>query len=206
MGYAVAVTRKEPDLAVDMMLNLPRYLGLWATTNLLTREVLERDPECVVVVTGGDDVFPDGSKPADEIAAEFVDHFRGTLGVMQPTGGRPWSKGLDQRGRSVVERCAWSPWMGREWCHRAYRGLGPTWEGFWHYFGDAFLQLTAERLDLFWQRRDVCQEHLTWKTHEGGVRPMHLLRANDTWKRDKELFDAISDPEWPGAALLGKAA
>jgi hypothetical protein len=152
-------------------------------------------------VTGGDDVFPDPRKRAEEIEAEFIEHFHGTLGVMQPVGGKPWSPKLDAGGRNVVQRCAWSPWLGREWCKRSFGGQGPEWSEFWHYQGDAYLQIVAERLGLFWQRWDLSQEHENWKVVQRH-RPDFLQRAKVKNDDDVVLMAKLIANGLPGSGLL----
>ena len=192
MGYAVAATRKEPDLRVDHMLCLPKYPGLWVGTNELARAVLAADPECEIFVTGGDDVYPDQTQRADEIADEFIAHFGGTLGVMQPTGDRlPWSP----------LHCCWAPWLGREWCRRAFLGRGPAEPSFWHYYGDYYLRLAAERLGLLWVRPDLTQEHRKWRKVTRR-RPEHLVRSKQMWQTDKDLCHVLVSSGFIGADLL----
>ena len=194
IGCKLAATRKDPvdrdRLVLDLCVSLPKYEGYYRHINLLAEEILERDPTCNIVVTGGDDCFPDPDKPASEVEEEFVEHFGGTLGVMQPTGGNPWSKGLID-GRRIQERIAWAPWLGRAWCRRAFMGKGPMPEfGWWHFFGDEACQRTAERLGLFWHRPDIKQEHYNWKVVGRGVRPEFLNEAQSRWDADKAAHAA----------------
>lgn len=191
MGYAVAATRKEPDLDLDRLLCLPKYPGLWCATNHLARVILEDDPECEVVVTGGDDVFPDPSKRAEEIADEFAAYFNGTLGVMQPVKDQPNGHG----GR------AWSPWLGREWCERAFEGRGATEPAFWHYFGDAYLYDVTHLLGRLWARNDVKHRHLNWKELRV-ARPAHLAKSKDMWQADHDLYHQLRAAGYPGSGLL----
>jgi len=208
IGCRLAATRKDPAdgqrLGLDLCLSLSEYPGYYAANNLLAREVLRRDPECTIVAVGGDDVFADPGHMAADVEREFIEHFGSTLGVMQPVGdvpgSVPWSKGIID-GLPVQWRIAWAPWLGREWCRRAYMGAGPFHSEFWHYFGDQHLQETAQRLGLFWQRADVHQDHRTWKTTGDGKRPMHLEKSQTLWDRDKAVYDRIKSPDWPGAAL-----
>jgi hypothetical protein len=191
MGYGVASIRDQADLDLDFLLTLPEWRGVWTATNTLAAHVLEQDPECQVVVAAGDDVWPDHTKRADEIAGEFVEHFHGTLGVMQPG-----PLNID----ATHKRLCWSPWLGREWCRRAFCGVGPTEPRFFHYFGDAYLQLVAERLGLLWECRHLAHDHRNWKVLKSG-RPLHLLEAANRWGRDKYLFNRLVAEGFPGAGL-----
>jgi hypothetical protein len=191
MGYATAATRKRPDLNVDRLACLPEYPGLWVATNYLAKLVLDEDPECQIVVTGGDDVWPDTTKRADQIADEFVAHFRGTLGVMQPTKDLP-------PGHSGL---AWSPWFGREWCRRAFGGRGPAEPAFWHYYGDLAIAQAAWRHDVWWERPDLKHTHRNWKELRV-PRPPHLAEARDRWQADKDLYTRLAAAGFPNTGLM----
>lgn len=156
-GYKVAVLRQGGKLDVDLDLPTDRYWGWAASINLLTREILSMDTDCQWVVTGGDDIEPDLAHSPDEIAAQLTSYFGGTFGVCQPTGDR-WSWG----GGPIIERIAGSPWLGREWCERAYSGNGPLYDGYLHCFSDEELQQVAIRLGVFWQRPDLIHLHQHW--------------------------------------------
>lgn len=212
IGCKVAATRKDPAdcqrLGLDLCVSLPKYLGWPTHCNLLAKQIVnEIDPECTIVAAGGDDCYPDPNFPAERVEREFIEHFGGTLGVMQPTGGEPWSAGIID-GRRVQERIAWAPWMGREWIKRAYMGAGPMWPEYHHFYADEHLQLTAERLGLFWQRPDIAEEHLNWKANRQPptFRPPHLKEAATLWPHDKDIFERTKRPDWPGAALLPESA
>jgi len=195
MGYGVASIRDHPDLDLDFLLTLSEWRGVWTATNILAAHVLEQDPECQVIVAAGDDVWPDHAKRADEIADEFVEHFHGTLGVMQPVAAVI-------RGH---KRLCWSPWLGREWCQRAFLGLGPTERRFFHYFGDSYLYLVAERLGLLWECRHLAHDHRNWKVLKT-ARPPHLLQAANRWGRDRQLFDWLVAAGFPGSGLASLSA
>lgn len=197
IGCKLAATRKDPDNRLDMCISLPRYLGLYKHCNILAKRIMEVDPSFTIMVTGGDDIFADPAFTADQLEAEFIAHFGGTLGVMQPTG-LAWNNEVID-GRETQERIAWGPWLGREWCERAYMGKGPYWDEPMHFFGDELLQLTAERLGLYWQRRDIMQEH---RQPQGASMPEFRLQANRWWDDDKALFARVNHPDWPGAQLL----
>ncbi len=189
-GYRVAVARERDDLLKDIVdLHLqPPYQGYQRTVNMLCRSILSRYPSVEVVVTGGDDVFPDRSKDAQLIAREFVEHFGGTLGVMQPTGHSDWSV--------KARRIAWSPWLGREWCERAYDGRGPFPEGYHHLRADIELCEVAKRLGVWWERPDLAQRH-----ERHAFASPHLTHVAAHAQADAALFDARRTAGYPGSGL-----
>jgi hypothetical protein len=190
MGFAVAATRKLPDLRLDMLLCLPTYSGLWNHTNILAKQIIDDDPECQVIASGGDDCWPDPTKRADEIVDEFVEHFGGTLGVMVTKGPTPGH-----------DRCAWAPFLGREWCERAFEGRGPTEPAFWHNFGDAYLYEVAERLGLLWERNDLEVAHHKWNLQSPRQRPPHLLVPRAMWAADNARYQQLVADSYPGSEL-----
>lgn len=200
IGCKTAATRKECDgdqIGLDLTICLPEYRGMYRHDNLLAKAIMVADPNFTIMVTGGDDIMADPNFPAAQLEAEFIEHFGGTLGVMQPTGLAWDTEVID--GRETQERIAWGPWIGREWCERAYMGKGAYWDEPWHFFGDELLQITAERFGLFWQRRDIMQEH---RQARGPATPDFRVRANRWWDTDKALFERVRHPDWPGAQLL----
>jgi hypothetical protein len=151
------------------------YPGYALAVNELCKLVLENDPDCSFCVTGGDDVLPDTSKTPEEIALELIVHFRGTFGVMQPIGG----------GHGIETICG-SPWMGRDFCERAYGGNGPLWHEYTHNFVDNELQDVAKRLGALWQRPDLTHQHNNWMWTTG-VRPKFLDAAYSRFHWDKAM-------------------
>ena len=83
-GYRIALLqdriRFEAD--ADAVLTRNSYPGWAASVNTLFREAVPRS--CPVIVAGGDDMLPDPTKRAGDIAEEFLDYFGGDFGVMQP--------------------------------------------------------------------------------------------------------------------------
>jgi hypothetical protein len=162
-GYKIAVLRQGDMLGwPDIEHATPRYLGWAASINLLTAVILKNDPEADWIVTGGDDYLPSKVNPLI-IGAECSEHFGGTFGVMQPTGdrwGEKWPQLPEWGGRkAVLDRVAGSPWLGREWCQRAYQGDGPMCASHFHCYADEELAVVAERLGVYWRRQDLTQYH-----------------------------------------------
>jgi len=177
------------------------YPGYAKATNALIRDRLEV-PNARWFVIGGDDVFPDTTKRADEIAQECEQYFvglhagrdlvqhgkyrardeaerLGTFGVMQPTGDR-WGdseQSRDQYGENrgaYIDRIAGSAWIGREFALRINGGNGPLWPEYFHMFPDEELQCVAEKLGVFWQRPDLTQIHQHWARGDNRTRAEHM--------------------------------
>ena len=113
-----------------------------------------------------------------------------TFGVMQPTGD-PWA---DHQGR-IIERIAGSPWLGREWCKRAYGGKGPLWPEFYHCFADEHLQNVAIKLGIFWQRPDLTHYHDNWARKRGDILDMpeflRIANSSEHWRESKTIFERL---------------
>ena len=141
MGYRVAIAVEDQrTLGADWVLLQPTYPGYANSVNRLATIILKNDPECVAIVAAGDDMLPDPSRKADEIADSLIARFGSTLFVLQPTGDR-WA--LEEGKPPQSERVAGSPWLGREWCRRANMGRGPLWPEFFHTWADNFLAETC---------------------------------------------------------------
>lgn len=215
MGYRIALWRESMDLPygiVDYLRAEPEYPGYAAATNRLIADVPQVNAQWAVI--GGDDVFPDTTKRADEIAAECEGYFRNkhtsvdlrTFGVMQPTGDR-WHEGRGGFKNAPIDRVAGSAWIGREFALRTYGGNGPLWPGYFHNFVDEELQCVAEKLGVFWQRRDLTQKHLNWARGETDQElvdaeriPEFLTRANspEEWDAAKRMFNERKQRGFPG--------
>jgi hypothetical protein len=170
------------------------YPGYGLSINRLSRLVLDLDPSCDWIVTGGDDTLPDPNHTADEIAAQCSMHFYSAIECAYPPSRPSWSEipipspggsgkdapswkrwstfGVmqptgDRFAGGCIERIAGSPWLGREYCLRANQGKGPFWPEFTHMFGDEALKRTAEKLGVYWARPDLTHFH------------NHLMRASD---------------------------
>jgi hypothetical protein len=225
-GYRTAVLREPKDGLTNAIVQLSTsaYQGWPRSVNLLVGYVCASASDADWFVSGGDDYWPDPNKTADEIAAECKDYFATRLpgevnykgggydplfGVMQPTGDR-WGelRAFDAHGQGLMEatidRIAGSPWMGREFCRRMYSGAGPLYNGYFHNFADEELQCVAQKLGVFWQRRDLTQEHRHWARPRGDWRdaPEWARKINhpleSDWMRSKALFAARKAAGFPG--------
>lgn len=190
-GYKIALWRDTADGApICDLLMTGKYPGYAQAVNALAAEVLARDKHCDWIITGGDDTEPDPNHTPEQIADECRAHFKGTFGVMQPTGDR-WADGS-------IDRIAGSPWMGREWCERANGGRGPLWPEFLHMFVDQALQETAQRCGAFWQRRDVTHMHKHFMRTGEAVNliippPDHLVKWNSPthWQEMEAIYTRL---------------
>lgn len=218
-GYRVALLRTQPDpvdcpIAADYEIIAP-YQGYAAACNRIIKEIMERDPDAEWFVTGGDDTFPDQWKTASEIAAECRAYFGAqllgfglnTFGVMQPTGDR-WGQneiGPWPRGSAYIDRVCGSPWLGREFCQRAYGGRGPYWEEYQHMFLDEELQNVALKLGILWQRPDLTHFHAHWgRDGNAAAMPSFLAPVNtqEHWTKSKAIFERRRAGGFPGHEVI----
>jgi hypothetical protein len=212
-GYRIGLWR-DPGTEEHFQecLIIRKYQGYAHAVNALVNTVLEVDPECSWIVTGGDDTTPDPNHTAQEIAEQLAAHFGGTFGCCQPiaddwghdrnahayspnTAGRciQCGQGKDAARHmtgSYISRVAGSPWMGREFCQRINQGTGPLHEGYFHCGSDEELQAIAIKYGCFLQRPDLLHNHLHWGRAKPGEAMGHQSDMPDFLKR------ANSAAEW----------
>ncbi len=207
-GYKIALWRDDlvlegkriPFENTADMVYFGQYLGYAESVNFLASKVMQVEPICDWIVTGGDDTLPDPNHMAEEIAGECTLHFAqykdgrylpgATFGVMQPTG--------DRFAGGCIDRIAGSPWLGREWCLRANGGRGPFWPEFTHMFGDECLKRTAEKLGVYWARPDLVHKHNHFQRRDDAIDapavgrpiPPHLVKWNTRahWDEMQAIF------------------
>ena len=193
MGYSTAVLIDGPLRKIrnaDLTVHVEKYAGYGASVNTLCARIGDAD----FVVTGGHDVLPDPKRRAREIADECLEHFHGTLGIMQPTG--------DDFGALADKSAAVSPWIGREFRQRAYGGKGPYWEAYHHFYDDSELSAVATLLNCMWWRDDVNQLHEHWTRRQNAVRPEHLEKVQNLPFVNKPLFEQRRAAGFPGHELI----
>lgn len=217
LGYKIALLRQGEPVECDLLIPTGEYLGWARSTNILAKEVLRRDADCWWCVGGGDDYFPDPDFGACQLSNQFIVHFQneesakrtygGSFSVVQPTGDR-WGDSESSRlefGQdrgAQIDRICGSPWMGREWCHRAYMGIGPMWPGYHHLYADEELHEVAKKLGVLWQRRDLTQYHNHpcrtegYKVYQKG----HLapLYSPEAWATERAHFEDRKRKGFPG--------
>jgi hypothetical protein len=149
MGYRVAVLQNREKAAVpaDRVVWVDRYPGWAASINQLCAEVVPQS--AAIVVSGGDDMFPEPARSASELASEFMKRFPDGFGVMQPMG---------DLALGANTFCG-SPWLGRGWIRRAYQGCGPMCSSYVHNWADNELYWVARGLGVLWERPDLTQRH-----------------------------------------------
>lgn len=231
-GYRIALWRDQIDIRpaprgfADVVCAHTVYPGYAVAVNTLIRDAIATDTSADWFVAAGDDVFPDTTRRADDIAAECNEYFflqhtthggawTQTFGVMQPTGDR-WGDTEQSRSQfgerrgAYIDRVCGSAWIGRAFSERAYGGHGPLWREYHHMFVDEELQEVATRLGVFWQRRDLTQRHQHWGRGQGlnenelqnrdTAIPPHLVKVNgpEHWRDAKALFERRKSAGFPG--------
>ena len=190
MGYRVALLEDRTPIPVpcDAKLTRDAYPGWSASINLLTREVVPES--CPVVVAGADDLYPDPTRRATEIAAEFLDRFPDTFGVMQPIG---------DDFEATASICG-SPWLGRAWTRRMYAGLGGLCERYVQQYADEELYWVARCADRLWLRPELTQRHEHFR-RLGRPAPRYWIdAAASNEAHDCRVFIERSAAGFPGAA------
>ena len=209
-GYRLALWRDEGDdlhPQCDLLMVSSPYPGWGGSVNVLGRMVLERDPECNWIVTGGDDTYPDPTHDPADIARECEERFGGTLGTMQPCGD-PWGEENRYYQQHFtkprhIERIAGSPWIGREYFLQANMGDGPIWAEYRAMYDDQELQEVATKQGLFWQRRDLTHYHDHWtRKNEPFPEFSRYWNSPAHFESNRALFNRRKAAGFPGSELL----
>ena len=197
-GYRLALLvdgeAETTGLRADLIFRRSDWPGYPSACNWLYAQLSALDPTWRVIVGGGDDMDPDPTWRAKDLAGQFLEHFPDTLGVMQPTGD-DWMP--DRSGVPAAARICGSPWLGRRFCQSAYGGRGPLWGEYHHFFYDEELKVVTESAGVLWQRSDLSQRHDHW-TRRRVPRPEYLQHAQSHWSEDKALFERRRAAGWPG--------
>jgi len=211
-GYKIAVLRQNEPIEADIQIRTGEYLGWARSTNILAKLVMQVDPLAMWCVSGGDDTLPEPNRTPDEIAAQLTAHFGGTFGVMQPTGDR-WCDSdtsramFGQHRGAIIDRIAGSPWMGREWIERAYGGNGPMFAEHYHCWSDQELCEVAEKMGVYWRRRDLTHRHNHWLRDNDNLtgrtdEPQSWRVASEDYMRGRALFEERKRLNFPGSDPL----
>lgn len=192
-GYKLAILRQgEAVKCADMQILVPKYRGWAASINYLCQWVMDADSNAEWFVVANDDTLP-SERAVEEILCDLCDHYspwlparisERTFGVMQPIGD------IFNWPSSRVDKFAGSPWLGREWCRRAYGGRGPLPDCYEHSWADEELQEVAIKHGVFWQRPDLTHAHLHWGRGAEDKPEWWDRIAHGSYQRDKPLFEA----------------
>lgn len=213
MGYRVCVLRPTADVKAELCLSEQgsftvgdfsgkltdldmTYRGWSTSMNTIHKVVLGVNglgmwPHPDWIASAADDVLPDPKWKPREIAQSCRDHFKGSLGVMQPFGD-DWYPGIVSVGH---------PWLGRDYILRANQGKGPFWPGYYHYYADMELGQVSQQQGLLWLREDLTHKHENWSRMKE-ERPALLDKAYAKLNEDKALYEWRTREGFPGSELL----
>jgi hypothetical protein len=157
-GYKIAVIcpdklKQEYETIVDLIVlesETGGYAGWPKSVNYLSKILKNVD----IIIAAGDDMYPDENHSAQELRKQFLEHFGGTLGVMQPYGDKFGSMACKE-----CEQICGSAWLGREFRNRVNMGSGPFWEQYFHMYADTELYQVAKKHGCLWIREDLSQYH-----------------------------------------------
>lgn len=138
---------------VDMLITETEtggYRGWPVSVNYLCKKLTLAD----IIIAAGDDMYPDENHSADELRLQFIEHFNGTLGVMQPYGDKFGSMACAE-----CEQICGSAWLGRDFRNRVNKSKGPLWEDYFHMWADTELYQVAKKHECLWIREDLSQYH-----------------------------------------------
>lgn len=199
-GYRIALLQDQNNRfeAVADLIVAPfeRYRGYGASINHLIRNVVPRSVS--IIVTGGDDMYPDMARTAAEIAEEFLQRFPDTFGIMQPVGDRFGS----------TDSICGSPWIGRAFAQRAYAGSGPYCAEYFQLYEDQELHDVALRLGVLWKRPDLCQLHEHWEREKGSKAPApeYLKASLARGAESRAIFERRRAADFPGHEPLAHSS
>lgn len=224
MGYRVAVLVDRNKLedftwgedAPDLVVETHIYQGYYGSVNLLASLLLHRPLSRIqdglirrscfgvrtapsVVVTGGDDIFPDEHRTASEI--------RDTLYVLKPDGFFVAQPTGDVDKMPGTDKICGSPWFGRGWLDRGYGGHGPFCQDYFQFYGDEELHNVAKLTGALIQLPDVTQRHEHYH-RPGGPEKLDYQARNEShyWSRDQKVFLERQKKKWPGHKPLAEVA
>ena len=166
LGYKIAVVCPDKDKGfytenthlLFTESEIGGYSGWPKSVNYLSKQLKDVD----IIIAAGDDMFPDPNFSAEELRKQFIDHFLGTYGVMQPNADKFGSNAC-----STCEQICGSAWIGKDFRNTVNGGRGPLWEEYWHMYADTELYQVALKHNCLWVREDLTQyhEHRLRKTH-----------------------------------------
>lgn len=192
-GYRIAVLQDRVRFAcdADRVVTVDRYEGWAASVNVLCREVVPKT--AASVVGAGDDMLPDPTKSAQQIAEEFLERFPSGLGVMQPQGDAYLNS----------HQFCGSPWFGRGWIDRMYGGRGVMFPEYRHNWADNEVYWLARCGGALWERPDLTQHHEHFSREKGSEPAYWSASAREFDRLDAELFVSRAWAGFPGHESVG---
>lgn len=166
------------------------YKGWAKSVNYLSKKLEKYD----ILIAAGDDMYPDPNYESHELRLQFIRHFGGTFGVMQPYGDKFGSLACPS-----CEQICGSAWLGKDFRNKINKGNGPIWEEYWHMWADTELYQVALKHNCLWIREDISQYH------EHRIRGKHNFRptipSGETNKGQKLYFHRKKN-NFPGTQII----
>lgn len=197
-GYKIAAIvpdkfKIEYSSLTDIMIlesQIGEYQGWPKAVNHLSKLLINYD----ITIAAGDDMYPDPNYEAYQLHLQFVRHFGGTFGVMQPYGDKFGSMGCE-----TCEQICGSAWLGKEFRQKINKGNGPLWEEYWHMWADTELYQVATKYNCLWIRGDLTQyhEHRLRKSHN--FQP--TIPTGNT-KKAQQLYETRKKMNFPGTEFI----
>lgn len=194
-GYKIAIIcpdnlSEQYSNLVDLKIQESKiggYKGWPNSVNYLSKLLSDKE----IIIAAGDDMYPDENYESHELRLQFVKHFGGTFGVMQPYGDKFGSMACD-----TCEQICGSAWLGKEFRDKINQGKGPMWEEYWHMWADTELYQVANKYNCLWIRGDLTQyhEHRLRRTHSF----LPTIPHGNT-KKSQQLYENRKLNHFPGS-------
>jgi hypothetical protein len=147
-----------------------------------------------IIIAAGDDMYPDSDYEAHQLRLQFVRHFGGTFGVMQPYGDKFGSMACD-----TCEQICGSSWLGKEFREKINQGKGPMWEEYWHMWADTELYQVATKYNCLWIRGDLKQYH---EHRLRGTHKFHPTIPSGNTKQAEKIYRDRKSNNFPNSEPL----
>ena len=189
-GYktAVVLDAGQPKIAADYCESIHPYPGYFSTVNQMCTVLFGAGAD--IVVTGGDDMYPDPDQNAQAIGRRFFQEFPDGYGIMQPIG---------DIGIPGTDKICGSPWIGKAFWEKTYDGNGPFWPQYNSYYGDEEMYNVAKKLECLFQPRNITQYHDHFSRPDGPPKQAYQQRNETHWRTDQALFFQRKEQKFPGA-------
>lgn len=162
------------------------------------KEILKQLPKFDTVCAAGDDMQPEPNFTANQMAERYWNRFPDGIGVYQPCGDM-WMQ--DASGKPAAARICGSPIVSCEFTNRINGGKGLFWPEYAHWFSDEELCCVATKMGCLWHDYDTSHKHLHWHRTKQ-PRPPHMVKHEQKWKADEDLFKRRKAEGFPGSEML----